>query len=158
MKWVNKGMLNSYFPASDIFAFLWRSETLMNDSSSSPLLLFQEAPTCQRCSTGCHVPIVIDEITLAHNTSLYLLICLFKCSLCLLSGIILLRILLYAFPNVYFWVALGSLLVLHPVPGCRRVDDKPRVRKMFGLIPHPRVNILSNMVVSFKYSSLPHYF
>lgn len=59
----------------------------MNDSSSSPLLLFQEAPMCQRRSKGCRVPIVIDGITLARNTSLYLLICLFKCSVCYCQGL-----------------------------------------------------------------------
>lgn len=158
MKWVNKGMLHSYFPASDIFAFLWRSGALINDSSSSPLPLFEEAPTCQSCSKGCHVPIVTDEITLAHNTSLYLLICLFKCSVFYCQG-------LFYWENVFMLFQMyifESLLVLHPVPGCRIVNDKPRVRKCFGLIPYWKVDIISNMVleteVSFKGSSLPHYF
>lgn len=158
MKWVNKGMLNSYFPASDIFAFLWRSGALMNDSSSSPLLLFQEAPTCQSCSKGCHVPIVIDEITLAHNTSLYLLICLFKCSVCYCQGLFYSENYFMPFQMYIF----ESLFILHPVPGCRRADDKPRVRKIFGLMPYSKVDILSNLVLetemSFKCSSLPHYF
>lgn len=68
MKWVNKGMLNSYFPASDIFTFLRRSEVLMNDSLSFGLPCLQEAPMYQHCFKGCHVAIVIDEITLARHT------------------------------------------------------------------------------------------
>lgn len=52
MKWVNKGMLNSYFPASDIFAFLWRSEALMNDSSSSPLHCSKRLPRASAVPKG----------------------------------------------------------------------------------------------------------
>lgn len=87
MKWVNKGMLNSYFPASDIFTFLQRSEALMNDSPSFCLPGVQEAPVYRRCFKGCHVAIVIDEIALARHTSLYLLIYLFKCSVCYCQGL-----------------------------------------------------------------------
>lgn len=36
----------------------------------------------QHCFKGCHVAVVIDEITLAHHTSLYLPSYLFKSSAC----------------------------------------------------------------------------
>jgi len=80
-------MLNSYFAASNIFTFLLRSEALMNDSSAFRLPCLQEAPMYQCCYKGCQVAIVIDEITLAHHTPLYLLIYLFKCSVCYCQGL-----------------------------------------------------------------------
>lgn len=87
MKWVNKGILNSYFPALDIFTFLPRSEALMNNSPSFHWPSLQEAPRYQCDFQGCYVAIGIDEITLARHTSLDLLVCLFKCFVCYWQGI-----------------------------------------------------------------------